>query len=133
MTIWLNMRQPLKFPPQRSISTKTPHHLSPKLFFGTMVPVPAFFDDANDTWKAIKGHMDKFSGFVTRWYGVSDGIIGSRQLRANKKYLKEKAQKKAMEIRLAELRNRTAAAKGKVERRDVIWDDEYVREMEGLD
>jgi hypothetical protein len=97
-----------------------------------MVPTPAFFDDATDTWKAIKGHMDKFSGFVTRWYGVSDAIIGSRQRDANEKCLKEMAQKKAREIRLAELRNRTAAAKGKVAR-DVIWDEDYAREMDGLD
>lgn len=96
-----------------------------------MAPVPEFLNDAGDTWKAIKGHMDKFSGFVTRWYGVSDGIIGSRQLRANKLYQKERAQRKAKKIRLEELRNRTA--KGKVHRRDVIWDEEYARELEGLD
>jgi hypothetical protein len=98
-----------------------------------MAPVPEFLTDANDTWKFIKGHMDKFSGFIIRWYGVSDAIIGSRQLRANKIYLKREAQKKAKKIRLERLRNRTAAAKSKVQRRDVIWDEDYLREIEELD
>jgi hypothetical protein len=88
-----------------------------------MAPTPEFVDDANDTWKYIKNNMDKFSKFVTRWYGVSDSIRKSRVDLANKRDQEAKAQLTAKKIRLEQLKDRNTG-KGKAQRRNIIWDEE---------
>ena len=60
---------------------------------------------------------------MTTAYEYSDGIILTRQKGVDSEYGQRRAVRKAKEIMLEQLRNRTAAAGKKVTGRSVIWSE----------